>query len=307
LQENLSVLITGGSGLIGRYLTSLLLSEGYNVSHLSRRFNQFGKVRVYRWNPGKEIIDPLALEGVDYIIHLAGAGIGEKRWTRDRRAEISSSRADSLKFLHKVIVNDKIPIKALISASAIGYYGSITSEKIYKEEDYPATDFLGTICQLWEEAAGLFERSGIRAVKIRSAVVLEKDDSAIAKMLKTGRFGLFPRLGSGNQFMPWIHIRDLCNIYLKALRNNEMFGAYNAVSPHHVTQLEFMQILARVMHKSFIHPPVPSIILKAIYGEMSEVILKGSRISSAKILDAGFGFLYPELEGALTNILHQNN
>ncbi len=303
MQDSSSVLITGGSGLIGRYLTSLFLSEGYTVSHLSRQSNQFGRVRVYRWNPVKEIIDPLVLEGVDYIIHLAGANIGERPWTRDRRAEIISSRSASLKFLHKVITNNKIPIKALISASAIGYYGSITSEKIFKEDDEPATDFLGIVCQQWEEAAGLFEHSGIRTVKIRNAVVLEKDDSAIARMLKIAKLGLFPKLGSGKQYMPWIHIKDLSNIYLKALADKQMNGVYNAVSPGHVTQFEFMKTLARVIHKPFIHPPVPAIILKTMYGEMSDVILKGSRISPDKIVNTGFNFVYPHLEEALKDIL----
>src|SRR5665648_577070 len=177
LRTNPSVLITGGSGLIGKYLTSTLLSEGYKVTHLSRNANQFGKVRVFRWNPEKEIIDPVVFEGIDYIIHLAGTNIGEKRWTSRRKEEIVNSRVVSARFLYKVINDNSIRLRAFISASATGYYGMLTSDKIYNEDDPPAADFLGTTCKLWEEAADMFDNIGIRTVKIRTAVVLEKRDS----------------------------------------------------------------------------------------------------------------------------------
>jgi uncharacterized protein len=298
-----TVLITGGSGLIGRHLTSLLLSEGYSVSHLSRKSDQFGKVRVYRWDPEKRILDPGILAGVDYIVHLAGANIGEKRWTRSRKREIINSRIDSTKLLFKTIYENSIELKAFISGSAVGYYGSITTDKIFNEEDPHLTDFLGNTCRLWEEAADLFNSRGIRTVKIRTAVVLEKNDSAMAKLLKPARVGIFPKLGSGRQYMPWIHIGDLCNIYLKAIQDERMEGACNAVAPQHITQKEFMRILARVMKKRFFHPPIPAIILKAALGEMSDVVLTGSRISADKIMNSGYSFIFPELEATLENIL----
>jgi len=162
-----TVLITGGSGLIGRYLTSSLLNKGYQVAHLSRKANQFGKVRVFRWDPPKEILDPSVFESIDYVVNLAGANIGEKRWTPKRMHEIIYSRIDSTKLLNKVITENNISLKAFISASAVGYYGSITSPRIFREEDPAATDFLGNICRLWEEGADLFANAGIRTVKIR--------------------------------------------------------------------------------------------------------------------------------------------
>ncbi len=294
------VLITGGSGLVGRYLTSALLSEGYEVSHLSRKTNQFGRVRVFRWDPEKGILDPNVFEGIDFIIHLAGANIGEKRWTKVRKKEIKGSRVDSAKLLLKVIRDNSIDLKGFISASAIGYYGSLTSEHIFTEEDPPAADFLGSTCRQWEEAADRFTETAVRTVKIRTAVVLEKSDSAMAKLLKPARFGIFPVLGSGKQYMPWIHIEDLVNIYLKAVRDENMHGAYNAVAPQHVSQKEFMKNLAAAMHKPFFQLPVPSFFLRLILGEMADVVLKGSRVSGEKIQNAGYIFKYPELNSALT-------
>ena len=299
-----SVLITGGSGLVGRYLTSALLSEGYKVSHLSRNTNQFGKVRVYSWDPKQNIPDPAIFEGIDYIVHLAGANIGEKRWTKKRKKEILTSRVDYAKILHKVIIDNGIQLKAFITASATGYYGSITSDKIYTENDLPANDFLGTTCRMWEEVADLFANEGIRTVKIRSAVVLEKSDSALSKLMKPARFGFLVQTGNGRQYMPWIHINDLCNIYLSAIKDSEMSGVFNAVSPQHVTNKEFMNTLARVIKRPLFPLPVPAIVLRVVLGEMSDVILKGSRVSSEKIKASGYNFLFSNLEDALNNVIY---
>jgi len=303
LRKNLSLLITGGSGLVGKYLTSTLLAQGYKVSHLSRKTNQFGKVRVFRWDPEKKIIDPVVFEGVDFIIHLAGANIGDKRWTTKRKEEIIRSRVESALLLHKVIKDNRMPLKAFISASAVGYYGSVTSDKIFNEDDGPATDFLGTTCRQWEEAADLFINEGIRTVKIRTAVVLEKSDSALSKLMKPANFGFLIQTGNGRQYMPWIHINDLCNIFLKAIEDSGMNGAYNAVSPQNVTHKDFMKTLAGIMNRPVFPVPVPAFILRAALGEMSDVILKGSRVSSKKIENTGYHFLYSNLEDALKNVI----
>lgn len=302
-QKRSSVLISGGSGLVGKYLTSALLSEGYRVRHLSRNTGQFNKVQVCIWDPKQNILDPQVFEGVDYLIHLAGANIGEKRWTRKRKEEILTSRVDSSRLIHKVITDNGIRLKGFISASAIGYYGSLTSDKIFIEDDSPATDFLGTICRSWEEAADLFGNSGMRTVKIRTAVVLEKSDSALSKLMQTGRFGFLIQTGNGRQYMPWIHINDLCNIYLKAITDPEMNGAFNAVSPQHVNGKEFIKTLASVMDLPVFPLPFPAVLLKAALGEMSEVILKGSRISSDKIINAGYRFIFSDLHDALVNVI----
>lgn len=304
-EKNLSVLISGGSGLIGKYLTSALLSEGYTVSHLSRNVSHFGRVRVYRWDPRKGIIDPSAIDAADYIIHLAGANIGEKRWSNERKDEIVRSRIESADLLYKTVNQNGNFLKAFISASAIGYYGSGTSEQIFKESDAPATDFLGTTCKLWEDSADKFGIKGTRVVKIRTGVVMEKSDSALSKLLIPARFGIFPRFGNGRQYMPWIHIKDLCGIYLKAIQDTNIAGAYNAVAPQHITQTEFMRSLAQVLKKRFIHPPVPAILLRAVLGEMSDVVLKGSRISAEKTENAGYNFFFRNLKEALENAVYE--
>jgi uncharacterized protein (TIGR01777 family) len=302
VKKNLSVLITGGGGLIGKYLTTLLQDTGYMVSHLSRT-GMAGNVKTYKWDPENGIIDTEALEGIDFIIHLAGANIGEKRWTGKRKKEIIESRVNSARLLYKTISERAIRLKGFISASATGIYGSQTSSTIFNEKDPPGEDFLGTVCKKWEEAAGLFNNSGIRTVIIRSAIVLEKNDSALSKLMMPGRFGFLIRTGSGQQYMPWIHINDLCRIYAKAIEDQEMKGAYNAAAPSHLTHNEFIKILGKVMNLPVLPVPVPGFIIRTILGEMSDVILKGTRVSSEKIIKAGYECRYADLEAALRNII----
>jgi uncharacterized protein (TIGR01777 family) len=297
------VLISGGSGTVGKYLTSLLLSKGYTVSHLSRGQDQFGRVRVHRWDPEKGILDPEVFEGVDYVIHLAGANIGDKRWTDKRKKEIISSRVDSAKLMYKTILENNLRIMAFISASGISYYGTVTSEKIFNEEDPPAGDFLGKTVVEWEDAAKLFEKNGIRSVSIRTAMVLEKNDSALSKILEPARFGILFETGSGKQYMPWIHVKDISNIYVKAIENSSMHGSYNAASPMHVTHHQFMKILSGVIRKPLFPISAPGFLLRIIYGEMAGIILKGSRVSTEKIRSEGFEFQYPDLKEALKNLL----
>jgi hypothetical protein len=303
IRKNSSVLITGGSGLIGRYLTSRLLSEGYTVSHLSRKQDQFGKVRVHRWDPKKMILDPAVLQGVDCIIHLAGANIGEKRWSGKRKEEILQSRIGSANLLYKTASEHGVRIKTFITASAIGYYGSTTSENIFKETDPPYDDFLGNTCRLWEEAADQFTNNGTRVVKIRTGVVMEKNDSALAKMMMPAKWGFLIQTGNGRQYMPWIHIDDICNIYLKAIDDTTMSGSYNAVAPQHITHRKFIKALADIMQSRIFPLPVPAVILRIVLGEMSDVVLKGSRISSDKLSESNYNFIYKNIYEALRDVL----
>jgi uncharacterized protein (TIGR01777 family) len=302
-QKRLSVLITGGNGLIGKYLTASLLSAGYDVSHLSRKMSRIENVRIYLWDPARRIIDPESMKRVDFIIHLAGENIGAKRWTNDRKKAILESRTASASFLYQSVNKSGIQLKAFISASAAGIYGTKTSENISSENDPPADDFLGNVCKQWEEAADLFAGSGIRTVKIRTGIVLEKNDSALSKLMTPGKFGFLVRTGNGLQYMPWIHITDLCNIYLKAIEDTKMFGPYNAVSPQHVTHKDFIHVLSDVMNVPVLPLPVPAFILRAVLGEMSDVILKGSRVSCNKLTAAGYRFLFDNLETALKDVI----
>jgi len=297
------VLISGGGGLIGKYLTSLLLAEGYRVSHLSRNQDQFGKVRVYRWDPSKGILAPSVVDGVDYIVHLAGVNIGEGRWTKSRKNEIIRSRVESADLIRKVVSENKIPIRAFITASGINYYGTTTSEKVFCETDLPGTDFPATVCKSWEEAADRFSKEGIRTVKLRTAVVLDKDKGALPRLILPTRYGILAIPGSGNQFLPWIHINDLCRIYLKAIQNSNMAGVYNAVAPHHVTNFEFLRTVDEILNRRLIKIRVPAIFLEIFFGKMSSLILEGSRVSPEKIKNAGYRFEFDNLHNALTDII----
>ncbi|HPJ60571.1 MAG TPA: TIGR01777 family oxidoreductase [Bacteroidales bacterium] len=301
--SKIKVIITGGSGLVGMHLTSLLLEEGYTVAHLSRRQDQFGKVRVYRWDPAKGILDPSILDGVDHIVHLAGAGIGDGRWSHKRREEIIKSREDPARLIHSVVTENNLPVKSFVSASGAGYYGMTTSEKIFTEEDPPGSDFLSQVCRRWEDAADLFEHSGIRTVKIRTSLVLDMENPALKKLLLSSSLGFIAAVGSGRQYMPWIHIRDLSGIYLKSITDTSLYGAVNASAPDHVTHDKFMKVLSGVTGKYLAPFNLPSAVLSALYGEMAGVVLKGSRISSGKITGSGFCFRYGRLEEALRDVV----
>jgi len=296
------VLITGGSGLVGKYLTSLLLAEGYIVKHLSRRQNSFGTVRVHQWDPDKGIADDTIFNDIDFIIHLAGENLSGKRWSARQKEIIMRSRVDSARLLFEKIHQSGHKLKAFISASAVGYYGSVTSERIFKEDDPPSDDFLGSVCKAWEDAADLFASSCIRTVKIRSGVVLEKNSGVLASLLVPAHYGIFSYPGKGNHYLSWIHIKDLCAIYIKALQDEEMSGAYNAVAPHYTQYRRFMQTLAMVKGKRFFHPPLPGFLLKLFFGEMSQMILTGSRICPEKIIQAGYSFLFDNPHKALDDL-----
>jgi uncharacterized protein (TIGR01777 family) len=300
-----NVIITGGTGLIGRHLCKKLKEKGYNVALLSRKSIPESDIPVYYWNPQKNEIDQEAIKSADYIIHLAGAGIGDKRWTKKRRQLITDSRIKTGELLYNKVHETGIKLKAYISASGIGYYGAITSDKIFTETDQPSKDFLGEICRQWEQGADRFEESGIRTVKIRTGIVLTKKGGALARMITPVRMGIGSALGKGKQYQPWIHIDDICNIYIKAIEDKSLKGAYNAVAPEYVTNREFMRTLAKVLEKPFFFPAVPSFAMKILFGKMSGILLNGSRVSADKIILAGYNFVFPDLENALKNLFQK--
>ncbi len=298
----LNILISGGTGLVGKHLSKKLKEKGYSVAILSRTSKKDTDIPTYSWDIEKKQIDKEAIETADCIIHLAGASIAEKRWTAKRKQLIIDSRVKSGQLIFDKVKENKNKLKVFISASAIGYYGAITSDKVFTEADLPAYDFLGETCKQWEGVADRFEELGIRTVKIRTGVVLSKQGGALEKMTTTVKMGIGSPLGSGKQYMPWIHIDDLCGIYIKAIEDAQMNGAYNAVAPNHKTNSDFTKEMARVLKKPLWLPNVPSIALKIIFGSMSAIILKGSRVSSEKIRAAGYSFIFPDLEGALIDL-----
>lgn len=295
------VLITGGSGLIAQELAKRI-RHGYDVRFLTRKKKYPNE---YEWDIKKGTIDESALENVSHIIHLAGANISEKRWTQERKKELISSRVDSAALLRNTLSKKEIKLKSFISASGINFYGTQTTEKIFSETDPPGRDFLSEVVVLWERAADHFKEQNLaeRVVKVRTAVVLSEKEGALKKMLPPIQYGVGSPLGSGRQYMPWIHIEDICSLYEFALKETSLHGAYNAVSPQHATNADFTKRIAEVLHKPLFMPNVPGFILKILFGELATAILEGSRASSQKIQDMGFQFKFPDLKDALKNLL----
>ena len=292
------VLITGGSGLIGRRLSFLLQSRGYEVRILSRSNNPKNNYKTFVWNVSEQYINDSAFEGLNHIIHLAGAGIADKRWSEKRKKEIIASRVASTNLLYNSVKRLKTPLNSFISASATGYYGAVTSETIFEEKDKPAKDFLGKVCSLWEDSIFQFNEIKIRTVALRTGIVLSKDGGALKKM----KTPIITSLGNGKQYMPWIHIDDLCELYIKAIEDEQFKGAFNAVSPEHISNLSFSKKISKIFNYPFLALGAPSLILQIVFGEMSTIILNGSRISANKIKQAGFKFKFENLEKALKNL-----
>lgn len=305
-----TVLITGGTGTIGKRLAELLIEKGYDVIILTRNnFLQSSKEHLSyaNWDIKKGLIDKDAISKADYIIHLAGAGVADKRWTKDRKKIIQKSRTDSSDLLVKALRENENKVKAVVSASAIGWYGPDNPESRkhgFKETDSSADDFLGTTCRLWEESIEPVEELGKRLVRLRTGIVLSNEGGALVEFKNPLKVGVAAILGSGEQVISWIHIDDICKLYIYALENEKISGVYNAVTPQPTTNKKLTLQLAKHMKgKVFISLHVPSFVLKLILGEMSIEVLKSATVSAEKIESTGFTFLYPSLETALEELI----
>ncbi|MGB3779065.1 MAG: TIGR01777 family oxidoreductase [Tunicatimonas sp.] len=302
---NNHVLITGGSGLVGSRLTELLLAKGYTVSHLSRSpAKPSSSIPTYQWDIKQQSIDPQALADADYVIHLAGAGVADQRWTDERKQAILNSRTESTKLLRDAIAQaGPSTIKAFVSASAIGIYGADTGDVLLTEESPAADDFLADVVVQWEAAVDTVKELGVRTVKCRIGIVLSPDGGALPPIAQTVRWGVGAPLGSGEQYLSWIHIDDLCRLFIHALENEAVAGAYNAVGPQPVTNQQLTQAVARVMHRPLWMPKVPGFVLKLALGELASAVLGGNRVSDQKIKDAGFRPKFNQLDLALADLL----
>jgi len=295
------ILITGGSGFIGGHLTKLLLKEGYDVVHVSRTKNSKSGVRVYLWNVKKNYLEEGALDNLDHIIHLAGEPIVAEKWTDEQKARIISSRAATPEFLFKKMNEKNLKLKTFLSASGINFYGTETTGKIYSEEDSAGSGFVSECVIQWEKAADLFAQN-CRVVKFRQGIVLDKHEGALPQLASPVELGIGSPLGSGKQFIPWIHIDDLCRMYLFALKNENVRGVYNAVAPQHVNNKEFTKLLAKTLRKPLWLPNVPAFVMKMLLGNRSSLVLEGSRASCEKIIKTGFEFRHSSLEEALRDL-----
>lgn len=304
------ILITGGTGLVGSALTNTLVEQGHQVIILSRtsKSSPDKNITYATWDIRIQTVDAEAIAKADYIFHLAGAGIADKRWTEARKEEITKSRIESSKLLIKGLSETSNKIKAVISASAIGWYGDdakrSSKKRAFTEEVQADTGFLGNTCRLWEDSIEPVEKLGIRLVKLRLGIVLSKDGGALAEFIKPVRFGFAGVLGSGKQMISWIHIEDLCNLFIFAMKHEIMHGVYNAVAPTPVTNKTLTLTLAqKVKGRFFVPMHVPAFALKILLGEMSVEVLKSTTVSSDKVQGAGFAFLYPGIEEALSEII----
>lgn len=293
------VLLAGGSGLVGKRLSQLLKNKGYEVSILSRSAN--GKESIIEWDVKNQILDPKKVENFDYIINLTGAGIVDKAWTDERKKEILDSRTQSTALITKAIQQNTKKPTSFVSASAVGIYGFVTGERIFKETDSPGNDFLAETCKLWEESTKEIKNMGIPTALIRIGIVLDKNGGALKEMAKPVKLGVGAALGTGKQYLPWIHIDDLCNLFIHAMEN-KLDGSFNAGAPNQVNNKTFTQVLAKVLKRPLFLPNVPAFVMKLILGTRALLVLEGSRVSPEKIQKTGFTFGYTELENALGEI-----
>lgn len=300
-----NVLITGGSGLVGSRLTELLRDKGYAVSHLSRSpAPPSSSIPTYQWDIKQQFIDPQALASADYVIHLAGAGVADQRWTDERKQTILNSRTESTKLLRNAIAQaGPATIKAFVSASAIGIYGADTGDVWLTEESPAADDFLADVVVQWETAVDEIQKLGVRTVKYRIGIVLSPNGGALPPIARTVRWGVGAPLGNGEQYLSWIHIDDLCRMFIHALENEEMAGSYNAVGPQPVTNEALTRSVARVLHRPLWMPNVPGFALKLALGELASAVLGGNRVGSRKIEDAGFYYKFDKVDLALADLL----
>ncbi len=296
-----NILITGGSGTIGRRLTMLLKKTGYNVSHLGRT-RRNNDVKTYIWNPEKKEIETGALKDIDAIVHLAGAGIADKRWNDRQKEKILLSRTESTRLLKETLSSHAHHVTAFISSSGISYYGLEDKEKFFVESDPPENDFMATVTTAWEHEVDALSSLGLRTVKVRTGVVLNREGGALRRLETPIKYFVGAPLGSGEQYVSWIHIDDLCRIYIKAIEDTSMRGAYNAVAPHPVTNRELTRAIARALKRPLWLPAVPGFIVRIIAGEVADVVLKGGRVSSEKIEKAGFDFQFRSIDSALEDL-----
>ncbi len=288
------IAVTGASGLIGTALIGHLKSEGHTVQKLVRR--SVVSADEIQWDPRAGTVDLAALEGVDAVIHLAGANVGDKRWTKKYKAEILNSRLLGTTTISNAV--NQVKPQVFISASAIGWYGE-TGNRAVTESDRPGDDFLAAVCKEWEGAADL--ANDTRVVKIRTGLVLDPTGGALGKMLPLFKFGLGGKLGNGKQWWSWItlhdQIRAICYLLEKPIE-----GPVNLTAPNPATNQEFTAALARAMHRPALFP-VPAIALKVALGGFSTEILGSKKVIPQKLIDAGFTFDYPHIATALAELI----
>lgn len=303
-----TVIITGGTGMIGTALTKALVAEQFKVIILTRDPAQgrpVTNVSYAAWDIEKMQIDERAIRSAQHIVHLAGANVAEGRWTKKRKQEIVSSRVKSGELIVQALRSIPNEVRTVISASATGFYGEdpvIPNPKPFREDGMPASDFLANVVVEWERAIAPVADMNRRLVYLRTGIVLSKEGGAYAAFRKPLNFGMSTVLGSGRQIISWIHIHDLVQLYLKSILHSNYRGAYNAVAPGPVSNQEMMKAISAGKRHLTMH--VPAMALKLALGEMSTEVLKSTTVSAEKILNEGFRFKFGALKSAIDDIKH---
>lgn len=297
------ILIAGGSGLIGNELVNKLKSKKHETIILSRNKQKVDNKTIFYWNPDQNEIDFKAFENVDTIINFSGENISTKRWTNSQKLKIEKSRTKSTNLLFETVKNNNFPVKTYISASAIGFYGTYNSDKIFTENDVCGTDFLASICEKWENSANQISKIVERTIIFRTGVVFCKKAGAFPKLIESLKFRIIAILGNGKQQVPFIHIDDLVEMYVFAIENNQINGIYNTVSPSQNSNLEIMNEIQNQSKFWTFKIFIPSFFMKIIFGEMASILLYGSKVSSEKIQKSGFQFKFSSLENTIGNLL----
>ena len=295
------ILIAGGTGLIGTRLCELLQEKGYETALLSRQ-KAGGKTKTFVWDPERGTIDPEALRNASAVINLAGAGIADTWWTPARKRVLIQSRTQPTALLGKMLQSTPNQVETYISASGIGIYGD-TGDTLLDENAPSGNDFLAECTRIWETAFGEVEQLPLRTAAIRIGIVLSPEGGAMAKILLPFRFRIGAYFGKGRQWYSWIHIDDLCRLFIHALENPAIRGKYNAVAPQPVTNKEFTKTIGKVLGGLHLIASVPSFLLRSGMGEMADAVLNSNRVSSKKVEASGFAFRFPELEPALRDLL----
>lgn len=301
-REQNIILLAGGSGLIGRALAQKLRASGRRVRTLSRARVSDDEPDRFFWDPERDFLNPEALRGVSVIINLAGANIGEKKWSARRKEEIVASRVKSHAAFARRFEEEKLKPALYISASAVGYYGDRGAE-ILTEDSAHGRGFLADTTVEWEKAAARAEAYAERAVRLRIGVVLSRTGGALEKMALPVRMYAGAPLGDGQQYMSWIHIEDLCAMFQTAITDETWRGIYNAVAPQAITNLEMTRAIARVLKRPLFMPAVPAGALQLMLGEMAALVLESARATPARAIEANFPFQYSDVDAALADLL----
>lgn len=294
------ILITGGSGFVGRELCARLHEQGHELLVVSRNPEQARRV-LPTGSDVRPDVQSFAERQPEAVINLAGESIAEGRWSEAKKQRLIDSRLQTTQAIVALCGQLEQPPQVLLSASAMGYYGD-QGERDVTEQTPPHPEFVHELCARWEEAAREAEAYGVRVARVRIGLVLDRDGGTLAKLLPLFRLGLGGPLGSGQQYMPWIHRTDLVRIFLFLLEQEALDGPFNAAAPEPVTNATFTRTLARRLRRPAILP-APAPMLRLVFGEMSRILLTGAKMRPQRLQEAGFTFQYPTLDEALRAIL----